>query len=131
VFLDASAVVAILGLEEGWELLESKAAGSPGNLVSALAVYESVLGLERKLSCGLQEAQTAVDNFLREAGAMTVPIDAAIGMEAIGAHARFRKGRHRASLNMGDCFAYACAKMHRVPLLCKGDDFVHTDIRIA
>ena len=41
------------------------------------------------------------------------------------------KGRHRAALNMGDCFAYACAKMNRVPLLCKGDDFVHTDIRIA
>ena len=32
---------------------------------------------------------------------------------------------------MGDCFAYACAKVHKVPLLCKGDDFVHTDIEIA
>jgi len=32
---------------------------------------------------------------------------------------------------MGDCFSYACAKIHRVPLLFKGDDFIHTDIRIA
>ncbi len=32
---------------------------------------------------------------------------------------------------MGHCFFYACARQHRVPLLFKGDDFVHTDIRIA
>ncbi len=29
---------------------------------------------------------------------------------------------------MGDCFAYACATAHAVPLLYKGDDFIHTDL---
>ncbi len=130
-FLDASAIVAILVLEDDWELLEAKAAGSGRKLISALSVYETVLGVARKRSCGLEEAQAAADNFFREAGAVGISIDTAIGMEAISAHARFGRGRHRAALNMGDCFAYACAKIHRVPLLFKGDDFVHTDVRIA
>ncbi|WP_292019124.1 type II toxin-antitoxin system VapC family toxin [Mesorhizobium sp.] len=32
---------------------------------------------------------------------------------------------------MGDCFAYACAKLYDIPLLFKGNDFVHTDIEVA
>ena len=42
---------------------------------------------------------------------------------------RFGKGRHKARLNYGDCFAYALAKSLDAPLLFKGDDFRHTDIR--
>ena len=34
-------------------------------------------------------------------------------------------------LNMGDCFAYACAKTQGAPLLFKGDDFSKTDVAIA
>jgi ribonuclease VapC len=41
---------------------------------------------------------------------------------------RFGKGRHAASLNMGDCFSYALAKIRDFPLLFKGDDFSKTDI---
>jgi ribonuclease VapC len=38
---------------------------------------------------------------------------------------------HRAQLNFGDCFSYALARVKREPLLFKGDDFVHTDVRSA
>ena len=34
----------------------------------------------------------------------------------------------RSTLNLGDCFVYACAKAYRVPLLFKGEDFSQTDI---
>lgn len=40
-----------------------------------------------------------------------------------------RSSGHRARLNLGDCFAYALAKDAGEPLLYKGDDFVHTDVR--
>jgi ribonuclease VapC len=50
---------------------------------------------------------------------------------ALDAHARFGKGVHPAKLNMGDCFAYACARANGVPLLYKGDDFALTDIEPA
>jgi len=42
-----------------------------------------------------------------------------------------RGSGHRANLNFGDCFAYALARVKREPLLFKGDDFTHTDVRRA
>jgi ribonuclease VapC len=47
------------------------------------------------------------------------------------AYARYGKGRHPAALNMGDCFAYACARQLATSLLCKGKDFPRTDIEVA
>ena len=69
--------------------------------------------------------------FLAEARVTLVPISATECTAALAAHARFGKGRHPARLNLGDCFAYACAKVHGVPLLFVGDDFPQTDIRSA
>ena len=47
---------------------------------------------------------------------------------ALDAFQRFGKGHHPASLNMGDCFAYACAKTNSARLLYKGNDFANTDL---
>lgn len=47
---------------------------------------------------------------------------------ALDAYQRFGKGRHRAGLNFGDCFAYALCKATGQPLLFKGQDFSQTDI---
>ena len=37
----------------------------------------------------------------------------------------------RAALNMGVCFAYACAKANDMPLLYIGNDFSKTDVNAA
>ena len=50
---------------------------------------------------------------------------------AVAAFDRFGKGRHLAALNFGDCFAYAGARLARMPLLYKGDGFPLTDIETA
>jgi ribonuclease VapC len=42
-----------------------------------------------------------------------------------------RGSGHPAGLNFGDCFSYALAKATGEPLLFKGDDFLHTDVRPA
>lgn len=42
----------------------------------------------------------------------------------------FGKGRHPASLNMGDCHSYAIAAIARAPLLFKGQDFGQTDLKL-
>ena len=47
------------------------------------------------------------------------------------AYRDFGKGRHKAGLNLGDCFAYALAKATGEALLFKGDDFNHTDVEVA
>jgi ribonuclease VapC len=49
---------------------------------------------------------------------------------ARSAFSRFGKGRHRAALTFGDCFAYAAATAFCEPLLCKGNDFINTDVAI-
>jgi len=50
---------------------------------------------------------------------------------AIDAFRLYGKGRHPAGLNFGDCFSYALAKATGEPLLFKGDNFPHTDVRRA
>ena len=46
--------------------------------------------------------------------------------------ARYGKGSgHKAQLNLGDCAAYALATSLDLPLLFKGNDFTHTDVRSA
>jgi ribonuclease VapC len=48
------------------------------------------------------------------------------------AYRDFGKGSgHKASLNFGDCFAYALAKSTGEALLFKGSDFSHTDLEPA
>ena len=47
------------------------------------------------------------------------------------AYTDFGKGRHKARLNFGDCFAYALAKTTGETLLFKGEDFKKTDIASA
>lgn len=43
---------------------------------------------------------------------------------------QFGKGRHPASLNMGDCFSYAVSIVANAPLLFKGHDFSQTDLKL-
>jgi ribonuclease VapC len=52
-------------------------------------------------------------------------------MIAIGAFRRYGKGRHKAALNIDDCFSYAPAMAMPDELLFKGNDFTHTDIASA
>ena len=69
--------------------------------------------------------------FQALAETQVLPIGEAEQIAALEAHARFGKGVHPAKLNMGDCFAYACARVHGAPLLYKGEDFALTDIEAA
>jgi ribonuclease VapC len=130
-FLDASAIVAILLKETDWEALASKVDPDRQNITSALSRYEAVLGVMRSRSCEIEAANILVEQFLHQAKASIISIDDPIGAEALIAFSRFGRGRHKAALNMGDCFSYACAKAHSASLLFKGNDFIHTDVRIA
>src|SRR5438105_3023959 len=77
-------------------------------------------------------ASRRVDEFLEEAEIAIEAVDAEQAKLARAAYRDFGKGSgHPAQLNFGDCFSYALARSRREPLLFKGDDFVHTDIRSA
>ncbi len=137
-FLDASAVVAIIKRETGFEVLSERAQSSPMALVySPLSRFEAVVSLARS-EAGVHSASSPerievasamVDRLLTELGATCLDLTASIGTGALSAAQTYgRAVGHPAGLNLGDCFAYACAKERRVALLYKGGDFAQTDL---
>ena len=128
-FVDASALAAILLSEPDAETLEARLVASRTKLIiSPLAIFEAALAIAPKLRLTVDEAADRVRAYV-EVEMTIVPITAEIGRLALEARSRYGKGTgHPARLNMGDCFAYACARAHGAPLLYKGDDFVHTDL---
>lgn len=71
-----------------------------------------------------------VARFLRDAAIEMVPVDDETAGRALSAWRRYGKGRHPAALNLGDCFSYAAAEQHGLPLLCVGQDFPRTDLPV-
>ena len=73
-----------------------------------------------------------LDELLANSRIEIVPVSADHARIARAAYRDYGKGSgHPARLNFGDCFSYALAAELREPLLYKGDDFVHTDVRSA
>jgi ribonuclease VapC len=131
-FVDASAIVAILTAEPEAAALANALDGAGSPITSPIAVFEATLGLCRKRHASVAEAGEDVLEFLRIAGVRVVSISAREAETALVAFSRYGKCRgHPAQLNMGDCFAYAVARNYRAPILFKGDDFNRTDIAVA
>lgn len=130
-FVDASAMAAIMiGEPDAPDLLRRLDSASR-RITSPVAVYELTVAIGRAKDRPLGQVRLAVKAFLARSEIEVIGIGPAEGNLALDAFERYGKGRHPARLNMGDCFAYACARTHGVPLLFKGDDFSHTDILIA
>ncbi len=132
-FVDASALVAMMTDEADAAALAGRLAATGGKpITSPIAVFETAVAVSRVLALDVDVAQDAVARFLDLMGINVLSMPASAGSLALDAFARYGKGRgHPAQLNMGDCFAYACARYYRSPLLFKGEDFVHTDITVA
>lgn len=128
-FVDASAIIAILTREPDADDLMDRLERAIRPITSAIAIFEATLGLCRKRHASVEEARADLADFLKAARIELVPIAANEASLALSAFARYGKGRgHPAQLNMGDCFAYAVARNHRATVLFKGDDFSMTDI---
>jgi ribonuclease VapC len=128
VFVDASALIALITGEEGADALADRLQAAPRRLCSALSVWETVASLCRSYAFSVPDAQAHVQRFIEAADLRFIGIGEREFEIAIDAYARFGKGRHPAALNMGDCYAYASAKANRAALLFKGDDFTKTDV---
>lgn len=128
-FVDASAIVAILTREAEADALADRLDDASGCITSPIAVFEAALALCRKRRASVAEARDDVREFLDIASIEVVGVIPADGDAALDAFSRYGKGRnHPAQLNLADCFAYAMAKRHSAPLLFKGNDFDKTDI---
>lgn len=127
-FVDASALTALLTDEEEARELLSRLQQDARRLTSPLAVWEATLAVARILALPIPEATEAVENYLALTEIELVPVPTETTRIALDAFDRYGKGRHPARLNFGDCFAYACARHFGEPLMFKGADFPLTDI---
>lgn len=127
--IDTSALVAIVREEPGHLVLKSALEDSDQNVMSAGSFVELAVVAQRTLSTAdAARAQRLVDDYDIE----IEPVDAEHARIAAQGHGRFGRGSgHPALLNFGDCFSYALAIARDEPLLFVGDDFNHTDVRVA
>jgi ribonuclease VapC len=130
-FIDASALVAMLAGGPDADEIALKLKGVKASMTSPLSRYEAVIAIARIRNIDIDQSALIMNRFLNHYGIRTASVTEDIGSAAIIAFERYGKGRHRAALNLGDCFSYAFARLHQVPLLCKGNDFPKTDATIA
>jgi ribonuclease VapC len=124
--VDSSALVAVLFAEPGHlELVDRMLAADHLRVGAPTLAETSLVFMGRR---GRQSA-SEVDELVKELGITVVAFGEVEWRAAVDAFARFGRGRHRASLNFGDCLAYASAAAAGDSLLYVGDDFRHTDIK--
>ncbi len=128
IFADASALIAVMTGEGDADALADRMQAASRRLCSAVSVWETVAGLCRSYAFSVPTARAQVRRFLDVGQFQFVVIAEREFDLAAEAYAQFGKGRHPAALNMGDCFAYACAKSNQATLLYKGADFARTDL---
>jgi len=132
IFVDTSAVIAILAREPDGVSLADKLGQERECLTAGHVILESAMRLSSMFKISPTAAGSRVAALIRESSIRIVPIDENVAYVAVAAFERYGKGRKgRAGLNFGDCLSYACAKVHGARLLFKGDDFAHTDIARA
>jgi len=125
IVVDTSVRVAILREEEDaaeWIDVFDQTSKSQMSVVSYVETSMVIYGRARDTDPG------EITNLIEALQIEVVPVSLEQGETAVAAFLRYGKGRHRASLNLADCFSYALAKVQRAPLLFKGNDFAMTDL---
>lgn len=125
--IDTSALLSILFQEDDAEWFATAIANEPERRMSAANFLEAAINIDSK---GDADASRQLDHFIRRIDIEIAAITPEHAQIARQAYQDFGKGRHKAKLNFGDCFAYALAKETGEALLFKGNDFIHTDIPV-
>lgn len=126
--LDSSAVAAVAFVEPGYEGLEQKMLEAEVVAIGAPTLVETSMVLVRAMG---DRAYGTISQLRERLGIVVIPFGEVHWESAAEAFRRYGKGRHPASLNYGDCMAYATARIADRPLLFIGDDFAQTDIQAA
>lgn len=123
--LDSSVLIAILFAEPGYLQLVDRILEADHVRVGAPTLVEAGMVFTGR---GGARGAESVEGLIQELDVTIVQFGEAEWYAAMDAFRRFGRGRHPASLNYGDCLAYATAQTARDTLLFVGDDFSKTDI---
>jgi ribonuclease VapC len=129
-FIDASAIVALLSDEPEAARVSNALASAQAPFTSPVAVLEAALALARadKFNRPVATVAPLIHDFLEQCGIELRDLPPAADLTRLALHAaqRYRSGRR--GLNLGDCLHYACAKYSGVPILATGGEFSQTDL---
>jgi len=120
--VDTSALMAIVLDEKEADVCIAALEAEENILISAGTVAEALIVAARR-NVG-EEVASLIDGL----GFDVVTVTPASARRIAQAYAQWGKALSPASLNFGDCFAYAVAKENSCRLLYVGDDFGKTDI---
>jgi ribonuclease VapC len=127
--VDTSAIIAIIKNEPEARAFAEAIEAAKVVRISAASYIESRIVAGRYKDPILT---SRLEEILENPGLLIELVTAAQATLAWEAYRDYGKGSgHPANLNFGDCFSYALARAKREPILYKGDDFGHTDLRGA
>src|SRR6516164_8557814 len=127
--VDASALIAILRGEPEARVCAEAIENAAVRRISAVNFLEAAVVIDGSRD---PVATRRFDDLVKAAELVTEPVTEVQVRIAREAYRDFGKGSgHPAGLNLGDCFAYALAKVTGETILFKGDDFTHTDLTPA
>ena len=120
--------MALLLQEPEAEALLDRAARAESVLLCAATRLELTVVAEGKR---FNSTSADLEALLSNLRVHVVPFNADHMRWALHGWRHYGRGRHRAALNLGDCFSYGLAKAMDAPLLFKGEDFSYTDVKVA
>lgn len=127
--IDTSALIAILRREPDARTFMEAVEAASIRRISAATFVEAAIVVDGNRDPVLTRR---FDELIEETQMSIEPVTDSQASLARAAYRDFGKGSgHPASLNFGDCFAYALAKELKEPLLFKSNDFARTDIKPA
>ncbi|MCR4283308.1 MAG: type II toxin-antitoxin system VapC family toxin [Bauldia sp.] len=127
--VDSSVIVSIIRKEPGADAFAALIDRAETPRLSAAGYLEIAIVVDSRRN---PKVSRELDEFLRSSGIGIEPVTERQARIAREAYRDYGKGSgHAAGLNFGDCFAYALARDMNEPLLFKGDDFRHTDVKPA
>jgi ribonuclease VapC len=127
--VDSSALVAILKREPEQEAFSALLESTKDVKMSAATYFETSIVIDSLRDTLMSNL---LDEIIDRSKIVIEPVTAAQAKIARQAYRDYGKGSGSpAGLNFGDCFTYALARDKREPVLYKGDDFGHTDLRSA
>ena len=124
--VDASVVLAVYFKEQDAQQLARLMINAESLYMAAPSYLELCMVAASKRGA---QAVEDIEAQLTLWGVEIIAFDQNAAKLSVQAFLRYGKGQgHPAQLNFGDCIAYATSKTEGMPLLFKGEDFVHTDV---
>lgn len=128
IYVDPSSVLGILLEESDAKILFDRLSSHDVRQINIVGAAECCLGLGRAIG-DFAAACKLVERFFHEMQIEIVGVPSNLFQLLTTAIPRYARGTgHPAKLNLGDLFSYVHCRNSDMPILFKGEDFVHTDL---